>query len=79
MKIDTAFLFTTFFVAAFFTLSGGRYEDLFVKSLAYGWVLLCLLNALYWLLKNGFNKFWKSRRKRDTNKNKKGVNGKEIN
>lgn len=67
MKIDTAFLFTTAFVAAFFTLSGGRYEQLFVKSLAYGWILLCLLNALYWLLKNYFNKFWKRSRKRNSN------------
>ncbi|MVX56782.1 hypothetical protein [Parasutterella muris] len=67
MKIDTAFLFTTMFASAVFTIDGGRYEELFVKSLAYGWILLCFLNALYWVLKNYYYKLLKGCRKRDSN------------
>lgn len=36
MKIDTAFLFLAIFICAFFSAGGDKYEELFVKSLAYG-------------------------------------------
>lgn len=70
MKIDTAFLFLAIFICAFFSAGGDKYEDLFVKSLAYGWVLLCLLNALYRVLRNFYYKFFRAWLNRSAGKDK---------
>lgn len=64
MKTETAFFWVSLFAGASFTISDGRYRELFIDSLGYGWVVLCFAICWYRLAKYSYNKFWRRRKLR---------------